>query len=400
MYYNTTIYSYSNIVIRMIMEENERRLRGYSILAKGDKPVALNEETFLVPSQSSQSKTIKYRVSKINGWTCECKDFKYRNKICKHIYAIQFWLKLRDGIDSNELMQIENSKETDGGKCEFCKSSNIVMNGSRKTKTGIRQRFLCKDCKKRFVIEPIKHLKVNSKMAILTMDLFYKGLSLRDIADTIYQFYGIKIHHETIRRWITRFTQIMNEYTKKLKPKVSDAWHIDEQMISVKGKHTWSWNVLDEETRFLITNNITKKRDVNDARKIMRKAKESTETKPEFIITDGLNSYTKAFKREFPAWWTNDRKTVHIRLKNLETHPNNNLIERYHSTFRDFDKVRRGFKSDKTAQTVSDGFTTYYNFIKKHKGLNGLTPSQKADLDLQLERNRWLSLLKKSLGNQ
>lgn len=66
----------------------DRRIRGYSILAKGDKPIVINEEEFLVPSQSSNK---KYKVTNINGWTCECPDFQSRCKEnglkCKHIMA-------------------------------------------------------------------------------------------------------------------------------------------------------------------------------------------------------------------------------------------------------------------------------------------------------------------------
>ena len=58
----------------------------------------------------------------------------------------------------------------------------------------------------------------------------------------------------------------------------------------------------------------------------------------------------------------------------------------------------RGFKGQE--QIFSDGFRTYYNFIKQHQGLNGMTPSQVADIDLNLGRNRWLSLLSLSLENK
>lgn len=372
---------------------DNREIRGYSILAKGDTPQAIGKEEFLVPSQSSN---YKYKVTHFEGWSCECKDFKYRKKICKHIHSIIFWLKLRDGIDSNEPMN--DIIETDN-KCVYCKSSNIVKNGNRKTNSGIRQRFLCRNCKKRFVIEPIKYVKGNAKIVTLAMDLFFKGLSLRDITDTVYQFYGLKLHHETIRRWITRFTEKMNEYTKQFKPNVSGVWHTDEQMIKIKGKWFWSWNCLDEETRFLLGNNITEKRNFSDARVVFQKSREIAKGVPQFVITDGLPAYEKAINKEFHAHKKWDDRTQHIRLESIRAKRNNNLIERYHSTFREFDKVRRGFKSKKTAQTISDGFRTYYNFIKKHQGLKGLTPSQKANLDLELNRNRWLSLLRKSLAN-
>jgi len=55
----------------------------------------------------------------------------------------------------------------------------------------------------------------------------------------------------------------------------------------------------------------------------------------------------------------------------------------------------RGFKSRITAKDLTEGFRTYYNFIRTHQTL-GKTPSEVADIDLQLDRNRWLSLIKKA----
>lgn len=302
-----------------------KQIREYSILAKGNNPIMLSKETFLVPSQSSNK---KYKVTHLDGWSCECKDFKYRKQTCKHIYAIQFWLKLREKIDSNTIMEIENTDKE--SKCIYCKSPNIVRNGSRKTKSEIRQRYLCKDCKKRFVIEAIKYVKGNSKIITLTMDLYFKGLSLRDITDTIYQFYGLKLHHETIRRWIMKFTKVMSDYVNKLKPNLSNTWHIDEQKINVKGNWKWSWNVLDSETRFLLANSISDKRTINSARVVINKAKETAKERPNIIITDCLEAY--------------------------------------------------------------------YNFIRKHQTLKQ-PPAEVAKINIPLERNRRLGLLKKSLDN-
>jgi len=91
-----------------------------------------------------------------------------------------------------------------------------------------------------------------------------KGLSLRDISDTLFQFYNLRVHFDTIRRWITKYTQIMDNYTKDFKPELSDKWHIDEQMIKSKKDYIWCWNVLDSETRFLIANNVTRGREITD----------------------------------------------------------------------------------------------------------------------------------------
>ena len=45
-----------------------------------------------------------------------------------------------------------------------CNSLNIVKNGSRKTAIENKQRFKCKDCEKRFVLDPVKRIKDNGKI--------------------------------------------------------------------------------------------------------------------------------------------------------------------------------------------------------------------------------------------
>ncbi len=83
--------------------------------------------------------------------------------------------------------------------CPYCSPVSIVKAGMRKNKSGPKQKLYCKECKHYFVQEPVKYVKANTKILTLTLDLYYKGLSLRDISDTLYQFYGLKTHHETIR---------------------------------------------------------------------------------------------------------------------------------------------------------------------------------------------------------
>ncbi len=181
--------------------ENIRKIRAYCILAKGDTPKMINKETFLIPSQSNSNK--KYKVTFTNTWTCECPDFKYRKIKCKHIQAVEMWIHLRQTLMNNDILELHN--EIQQIKCIYCSSFNVVKDGIRKNKHGKKQRYRCKDCGKRFVLDPVKGHKANGKLIALSMDLYFKGLSLRKIADTIYQFYGIKIHHDTIRRWINKF---------------------------------------------------------------------------------------------------------------------------------------------------------------------------------------------------
>lgn len=371
----------------------DRQIRGYSIIAKGDTPKIIDKETFLVPSQSSNK---KYKVVLRNEWVCECPDFRFNRAKCKHIYSVEFLLKLRQKLDDDSSLDIVEELTTIS-KCQFCNSESIVKNGLKKNKIENKQRYLCRDCKRTFYQDSQFNYIRNPKLISLVLDLYFKGLSLRKITDTVRQFFQIKLHHETVRRWIMKFSQMASEYTDKLQPKLGDTWHTDEQMVKVKGKWEWNWNVLDADTRFLIATNLTKSRYIKDARKVFQKSKKIAETNPDRIITDGLFSYEKAIKKEFIPFRT---KTKHVRLASIRAKVQNNKVERFHNTFREFDKTRRGFKSEHTSQGISNGFRTYYNFIRPHMGISNHTPSQMAGIDLDLGSNRWLDLIRMSKLNE
>ncbi|MEK6832454.1 MAG: DDE-type integrase/transposase/recombinase, partial [Nanoarchaeota archaeon] len=297
-------------------------------------------------------------------------------------------------------------KEINKESCIYCNSDKIFKRGTRKTKIGIKQVYCCKDCKKRFVLEPIKYIKGNAKLISLVMNDYFKGHSLRDIQDSIFQFYNLEVTHETIRRWIRKFCGLMANYTDKFNSdlKLGDNWYIDEQVVKVN-KNTnekWVWNILDGKTRFLIANNVTKSRYNKDADAILNKAKEVTHQKPETISSDGLHAYMKSIKKAYPSkrhFSGLIRGTEHIRNAGISKKENNNMVERYHNEFREFEKIRRNFKRLKTLEEWNENYRLYHNFIKKHMALNNLTPSQVANIKLPLENNRWLSLLKLSIKN-
>lgn len=382
----------------------DRRIRGYSILAKGDKPIVVSNEEFLVPSQSSNK---KYKVTNINGWSCECIDFQQRCKEgglkCKHIMAIEFWIKIRNSQDDKITEFFEDLAENEK-KCPECKSQNIVNNGKRKTKFGIRQRFKCKECGKRFTLEPLKNHLLNAKLLCLVCDMYFKGNSLGDIKDTLFQNFGIKVCRETIRGNILKFTSKMSEYSNKLEPQLSKKWGVDEQKVKCKGEWLWKWNLIDKKTRFQISHSITQQRSIKEARQVFKRAKQNLNKdkrdemfKDLEITSDGLYAYREAIKDEFLTRPINSVK--HRATTSPDVHKSENmLVERYHNQYREFDKIRRDFKTIDTLEMWSNGFRIYNNFIAKNNGsyLKGLTPAQASGIDV-LGRNRWLSLLKLSL---
>jgi len=60
--------------------KDEGAIRGYAILAKGDKPKQLKENVFRVPSQNS--KEYYYVTNGNREWHCTCPGHKYRKVTC------------------------------------------------------------------------------------------------------------------------------------------------------------------------------------------------------------------------------------------------------------------------------------------------------------------------------
>lgn len=369
---------------------DNRELRGIAIISKGDTPITLGSDTYLVPSQSSNK---RYKVQKANDvWLCECPDYAARGLVCKHIHAITFWLRIREKIGKEGSFDI--IREIQDKRCPYCFSGEIVKRGIRHNTNGKKQRFVCKQCSRRFVLDAFKKMKADGKIITLVLDLYFKGISLRKIQDHLKQFYALEVHYSNIYRWIRKFTKVMNAYVKQFKPEISDMWHADEMTLKIAGDQKWVWNVLDRETRFWLAQSITEERETKDARDVFKKAKQVANGKPDFVVTDGLHAYEGAYRKEF--WTHTVPRTKHIRLESFEKKPNNNLIERFHGTVRERTKVLRGNKGMEQAYEILEGKRLYYNYIRIHQSLNNHTPAQVAGIELNLERNRWLSLLKEA----
>lgn len=53
----------------------------------------------------------------------------------------------------------------------------------------------------------------------------------------------------------------------------------------------------------------------------------------------------------------------------------------------------RGLDNDTSAQVMVDAIKLAYNYTRPHMALGGQTPAQAGGLDLQLNGNRWKSLI-------
>lgn len=311
------------------------------------------------------------------------------------------------GIRSHDNMTIITPKETnkiDTDKpfcCKFCGSEQLIKAG--KHPTNKKQYYLCKTCNRRFIDNQyFEQMKASPKIICVTLDLYFKGISLRKITHHLKQFYDLDVHFTTVFNWINKYIIIMDEYVHQFKPQTSDIWNADEMMIKIDGDWFYLWNVIDDETRFHLASVVSKYRTKDDARKALITAKKRSHGKrPRYVITDGLKSYVQAVDDEFH---TVKRETQHISnvgIRGKHTHGDifdNNLVERLHGTIRERNKTQRGLKDEYSA--FIRGHQVYYNFIRPHMSLFGDTPADHALINLNLGDKKWENLLMQSIKNK
>ena len=393
----------TNQTIKQFSENREQRAKAILQIAE---PQILDENTYLVPSQFDSTK--KYQVTHFDSYACNCKDFELRCKgkslYCKHIKAILLFEKLKNHYEIEatpiqkevELIVSKPQKEL----CPFCNSENLIKSGIRKTTIGEKQRYECKECKKRFVLSPIKNIKGNEKLVCLAMDCYYRGLSYRDISYQFKQFYGLNISHVTIREWVLRFSEVIEKYSKTIQPNIKGVWNADETLVLTKRgqdkknpntNFDYVWNVMDNKTKFLLASiNSGRSRSSKDAQNVFTEALNQNGKIPFQIIVDGYKGYEDGCRKTFRNWGS-ERKVKFTSIKGHRKEINNNAIESHHSQQKEFQKVRRGLTE---VQTYADGFKVFHNFVRKNTR-EGLTPADKCGIGII--GNAWETMLLNSI---
>ncbi len=161
------------------------------------------------------------------------------------------------------------------------------------------------------------------------------ALSTADVEDLLAER-GVIVSHEAIRLWVNRFGKHFANCIRKDRPRPSDKWHLDEVVITIRGKKHWLWRVIDAngETLDIL---VQTRRNAKAAKRFLQRLI-ARFGKPRVVITDKLRSYIKPVKTLAP-------NAGHRAHKGL-----NNAIEVSHRPTRKREKIFGRFKSHLQAQ--------------------------------------------------
>lgn len=286
--------------------------------------------------------------------------------------------------------------------CPNCNGLNLIKRGIRKTEYRRDvQRYGCKSCGKRFSVnQGFWKMKNHEDKITACMNLYYSGMSLRKIQSHLQMFAPKNAHFSSIYRWIVKYTDMIGKVTDKLPVSSGIELMSDEMEYKRLGRQNWFVDTLDTTTRFMVSSGFIQSRTNEDLIRVLREAKNKTNGSIKIVTTDALLGYPEVLRKTFglKTHWNHKSNIIHNVVKANER-GFNHKIERLHNTIRDRTKIMRGFHGSlESAKAIMKGMEIYYNYVRKHQGIDNATPQEIAIPSLDLGVNKWLSLIRLSKG--
>ena len=256
-------------------------------------------------------------------------------------------------------------------ECKYCQSENVIKYGKYKD----TQYYYCKDCKRKFSNpDAIPKMQYSTSKVADALNMYYEGLSLKEIRRNFIQQHNDYISDRTVLNWVNRFSKLAIMEAGKYKPDVGRIWVADETVIDIDGKNIWFWDIIDTKTRFLIASHMSYTRTTKDAQQLIKQAYERTGKIPRVIYTDKLRAYLDGIELTFGA------DTKHKQGSPFDVENKANIVERFHGTIKSRIKVMRGLHTLESARLFMDGWLVHYNFFRPHMSLNDRTPASVAGI--------------------
>jgi len=260
-------------------------------------------------------------------------------------------------------------------------------------KKGDKQRYLCKDCGHKFYDgSDFPRMRTESRIISISIDMYFEGLSVRKIQTQIEKIFGVHVSQVTIWKWIMKYSKLVSEFVETLKPQLLGIYHVDETFLKCKNIQKYFWEIIDEQTRFLVASHLSGDRSAKEAIALFEKSMVIAKRKPISLYVDGLPAYIDAYNRVFRTMRKETRPEL-IRRVGIRAIHNNNPVERLHGTLKDRTRIMRGLKDAKTVDTLLKGWTVHYNMVRKHQSLKGKTPAQACGINI---KNDWHTLVKEA----
>jgi len=222
-------------------------------------------------------------------------------------------------------------------------------------------------------------MRVNKHAIVTAISLYFDGLSVRKVSKQLENIFGEKVSQVTVWKWVQKYSKLVSEYTRSLSPQLGGKWHHDETVIRCDGQNEWFWEMIDEDTRFLVASHVSGTRTLEDTIAVFRRAMETTKSRPKVLYVDGSHTYDRAFNKVFYSRYKVNQVEL-VKRVGIRSRETNNIVERLHETVKERTRPMRGFKNEDSARIILEGYVVNYNFARPHLSLKGKTPAEQAGI--------------------
>jgi putative transposase len=182
----------------------------------------------------------------------------------------------------------------------------------------------------------LKGFRYPREITAYAVGAYYRlALSTADVEDLL-AARGVIVSRETVRLWVNRFGCHFADCIRRGRPRPNDKWHMDEVVITIRGKRHWLWRAIDANG-YVLDILVQTRRNAKAAKRFFQRLIARFGA-PRVVITDKLRSCIKPIKTLAP----DADHRVHKGLKNA--------IEVSNRPTRKREKIFGRFKSPRQAQ--------------------------------------------------
>ena len=344
----------------------------------------LGSNRYKVSSQSVPD--AYYEVTVMDGcWKCTCPYHVRRGDRCKHIRAVQGIVeKIREC--RLDVLRIGDP----GVVCVSCKLDDCKHRETREKKNGVSERYVCRDCNKKFTHNPgFVGMHYDPETIIDALEDVAVAKSHGEAARSLKKK-GKSPDPSTVWRWNVRFGGLLRKLSNTVAHRAGYEWCADEVHYKSMGKGMWLFGVMDAKSRFVVHYESSTTKFGYDAEPLFGGSIELAGKEPDAVTTDALSGFAKGLAAALTGGKRS--RTIHRKDAGIrKRHANNNAYERFNGTVKDRIKRVRGFRSELPALHVL--FLAYYNLFRPHSGIGGKTPAEALGVIIE-GPNKWLTAIR------
>ena len=183
------------------------------------------------------------------------------------------------------------------------------------------------------------------------------NLRLREVEEMFLER-GIDISYETIRRCVAKFGPDIARGLRRRRSQPGDIWHLDEVVVTIKGRKFWLWRAVDQHG-VVLDEILQGRRDTAAAKRLLARLMKRHGRTPKRFITDKLRSYGAAKREIVPG------------VEHRSHKGQNNRAENSHLPFRKRERAMQGYRSPGNLQQ----FVSIHSAIRNCFSVSARRPS-------------------------